>query len=151
MPLKRAEFLCYGDDNVCGDIRRFVEESGVILAVRDIGREPLDEQELRRLIGTLSVNHFLNPMSPSFGDRGFDKNAPDRDEAIQAMAEDYTLIRRPIIRSTRLITIGSDKKRISEMVQFSGNGDAPPEPIRNKSNGGGGRGGRKSSGKGRRK
>lgn len=150
MPLKRAEFLCYGDDGVCSDIRKFIEESGVILTVRDIAREPLDEIELRRLIGTLSVGHFLNPMSPAYSDRGFDQNSPDREEAIRAMAEDYTLIRRPIIRSTRLITIGSDKKRISEMVQYSGNGDAPPEPIRNKSNGGG-KGGRKGSSKGKRK
>ncbi len=149
MPLKRAEFLCYGDDDTCSDIRKFVEDSGVILSVRDIGREPLDETELRRLIGTLSVGHFLNPLSPSYGERGFDTATPDREEAIRAMAEDYTLIRRPIIRSTRLITIGSDKKRISEMLQYSGNGDAPPEPIRNKSNGG--KGGRKGSGKGKRK
>ncbi len=117
MAPKRAMFLCYGDDEVCRDTQKFIEDSGVIVDSRDIEKNPLSEAELDRLVGTLSIGHFINTMAPAYTKNGWDKSLPTREEAIEAMVQDHTLIRRPIIKASRLITIGSDKKRITEMLQ----------------------------------
>ena len=61
MAQKRAAFLTYGADGGSGELRRWIEEAGVILDVRDIEKQPLAENEIERMIGYLELNHFLNP------------------------------------------------------------------------------------------
>lgn len=129
MAPKRATFLCYGNDDICGDVRKFIEEAGVIIDARDLAENPLTEVELDRLVGTLNVAHFVNSLAPAYAKMGWDKGLPSREEVIEAMAKDHTLIRRPIVKSSRLITIGADKKRISDMLQLGqSNNDAPENP-----------------------
>jgi arsenate reductase-like glutaredoxin family protein len=141
MAPKRAVFLSYGNDDACIETKRFIEEAGVVLECRDISKQPLTVHELDRLVGTLSVSHFLNSMSDAYSKHGLDKEVPDRARAIALMAQDHTLIRRPIVKSARLITIGCDKKRISEMLQLNSNGSdatpsapAPPRKVRHQRN-----------------
>lgn len=127
MAPKRATFFSYGSDDTCRETKQFIEEAGVVLECRDIGKNPLTLEELDRLVGTLSVEHFLNTLSEAYTKYGLDRNPPDRARAITLMAQDYTLIRRPIVKSARLLTIGCDKKRISEMLQINPNGHEPLE------------------------
>jgi arsenate reductase-like glutaredoxin family protein len=122
---KRATFLTYGADEKCADIKRFIEDSGVLLDIRDIEKKPLTVREIESLVGHLDLNHFLNPMSRSFEKNGLDKDLPPRDEVIKMIVEDHTLLRRPIIRNNRLFTIGCDKRKIAEMLQISPNGKPP--------------------------
>lgn len=127
MAPKRATFLTYGNDEASSEMKKFIEEAGVLLNVRDIEKDPLSERELRTLIGYLQVDHFLNRLSPAYEEFKLDKmENPSRDEVIKLMAKDHTLIRRPIVISTRLKTIGCDKKKIAEMLQIGLNG----EPVR---------------------
>jgi len=130
MAPKRATFLCYGDDELCAETRKFIEEAGVIIDMRDIGKDPLSEDEIDRLVGTLSIIHFINPLSKAYAKNGWDQKAPERREAIEAMAKDYTLIRRPIIKAARLVTIGADKQRIGEMLLLNRPNNELPEPTR---------------------
>ena len=60
MALKRAKFYSYGSDNVCAEIRQFIEDAGVILEVRDLEKEPLTLIELHRMIGYIGMDHFYN-------------------------------------------------------------------------------------------
>ena len=122
---KRATFLTYGTDDKCADIKQFIEDSGVLLDIRDIEKKPLTVREIESLVGHLDLNHFLNPMSRSFEKNGLDKDLPPRDEVIKMIVEDHTLLRRPIIRNNRLFTIGCDKRKIAEMLQISPNGKPP--------------------------
>ena len=133
MPMKRAIFFCWGDDEMCSELRKFIEDAGVVVDYRDIGKDPLNVRELGRLVGNLQIRHFVNTLSPAYAKLGFDKNGLDRIEVIKAMAEDHTLIRRPIVKSSRLITIGNDKRRIGEMLQFGSDNHEPmsdPPPPR---------------------
>jgi len=130
MPSQRVLFLCYGEDNVCSETVKYIEEFGVTVIVRDLSKNPMSEPELERLIGNLEINHFVNTLSESYEKNGWDKERPSRSEMIKSMAADCTLIRRPIIKSSRLITIGLDKSKISEMLSMTGNGklvDAMPQ------------------------
>jgi len=123
MALKRATFFSYGTDEQCMETQKFIEDAGILLDIRDISKDPLSERELSNLIGYLDVSHFLNSLSSSYTKNGLDKKPLDRESVIKLMAEDYTLIRRPIIKSTRLVTVGCDKKKIAVMLQMNSNGN----------------------------
>ena len=123
MPEKRAKFLTYGEDERCEEIRKFIEGAGIRLIVRDMKTDPPSVDELKSLLGHISLTHFLNPASEAYSQKGLDKGLPERDEVFRLMAEDPSLLRRPIIKSVRLITAGCDKKKISEMLQINANGE----------------------------
>lgn len=132
MAPKRAVFMSYENDEACVEVRKYIEESGIILQVRDISKQPLTEWELTNLIGQLRIEHFLNVSAPSFGKHKLDQSLPPRNDLIKLMAEDHTLIRKPIVKAARLITVGCDKSKIAEMLQINSNGEAvvhdPPQP-----------------------
>lgn len=121
---RRAKFFSYGTDQQCDDTRKFIEEAGVLLDVRELDKSPFTARELEKLIGHLNVSHFLNTLAESYKKHGLDKKLPDRKDLIKLMASDHTLIRRPIITSSRLITVGCDKKKIAQMLQLNSNGDS---------------------------
>jgi arsenate reductase-like glutaredoxin family protein len=120
MAHKQAKFLSYGSDENCADIKKFLEESGVILEIRDIEKKPLTEDELWNIMGHLDASHFLNPASDSFEKYQMAEKMPTRAELIKMVAEDHTLLRKPIVRTARLLTVGCDKQKISEMLKLNG-------------------------------
>lgn len=122
MALKKVKYMTYDENEQCAEIRNFIENAGIVLDIRDLAKEPLKEEEVARLISHFDIGHFLNPMSKSYKALGFDNHTPSRDEIIKGIANDYTLIRRPIIKNARLFTVGCNKKAISEMLQISRNG-----------------------------
>ncbi|NOY88529.1 MAG: hypothetical protein GXO93_03940 [FCB group bacterium] len=123
MALKRATFFTYGTDDKCNEIQKFIEDAGVILDVRDIEKDPLTYEELEQLIGYLNVNHFLNNFSDAYTEFKLDKSLPTREEVIKLMARDHNLLRRPIIKTVRLMTVGYNKRKIAEMLQINYNGN----------------------------
>ena len=127
MALKRATFISYGNDDWCMETRRFIENAGVDLEIRDLLKKPFTEDEVDKLIGNWDVNLFLNPVSESYQKHGLDNQLPPRAELFKLIAADPTLLRRPIIRNARLFTIGCDKRRIAEMLQISLSGKGSDE------------------------
>ena len=132
MAPKRALYLSYGEDEKCIATRKFMEDSGVVLQARDLAKNNLSERELTMLIGHLKMDHFLNSSSPGYHENKLDSTQPERADVIKMIAADHTLLRRPIIKVGRLVLVGSDQKKISEMLQISGNGAEPvkdpPQP-----------------------
>lgn len=122
MVAKRVQYISYGSDEMCLETKKFIESAGIALDIRDTSKKPLTEEEISALVGHLDLKHFINSASPSFKKNGLDKALPERRELIRLMAEDYTLVRRPIIKSSRLITVGCEKKRIAEMLQLGADG-----------------------------
>ncbi len=127
MAPKRAKFYSYGDDTLCVETKEFIEKAGVLLDVRDIEKQPLSIREIQLLFGHINIKHFLNTLSDSYSKLQLDQNLPPREKVLELMADDHTLIRRPVIKSQRLLTIGCDKRKISEMFQISANGNAPQD------------------------
>lgn len=122
MAPKRATFISYGTDDKCLETRRFIENAGIDLEVRDLLKKPFTEDEAFRLLGNWDLMVFLNPASEAFEKHGLDQKMPDRHEVARLIAADPTLLRRPIIKNSRLMTIGCDKRKIAEMLQISMNG-----------------------------
>jgi arsenate reductase-like glutaredoxin family protein len=131
MALKRATFYTSSKDERCAETQKFIEDAGVILDVRDLTKQPLNENELAKLIGNLELLHFLNPGAEAFDKLDVDSHLADRTAVIKIMAKDNSIIRRPIIKSTRLITVGHDRRKISEMLQIKPNGQNDDESPRN--------------------
>ena len=142
MPQKQATFMSYGLDEQCAEIRKFIEDAGVRLIVRDLKTNPLSYIELDRMFGYNPLGQFLNPLSKDYTKLGLDKQIPERRELLQMMAENPSIIRGPIIRNTRLLTVGCDRKVISALLQISPNGgpindsipDNPPRRNNNHNN-----------------
>ncbi|MBD3257919.1 hypothetical protein GF377_05765 [candidate division GN15 bacterium] len=139
MAQKRASFMTYGSDERSEAIRKFIEDAGVQLQIRDWQQQPPTVDELDRLLGHIPMKYFVNPASPSYEAKKLDEQLPSRGELLQMMADDPSLLRRPIIKTTRLITVGFDKKKIAEMLQLNGDsntvGEGPREQPRRTNHG----------------
>lgn len=151
MAPRRAQFYSYGTDGPCTEVKKFIENAGILLEARNIEEKPLTIDELMDLIGYLNIKHFLNTSSKSYKKHGLDKELPSQMEIFKLIAADFSLLKRPIVRSKRLVTIGCDKQRIAEMLQIGPNGEATEliEPrkfnVRTPSSGGRSSNGRSSS------
>jgi len=117
MPPKRVTMYTYGDDEHCNEISKLIEDAGVLLTVRDISKNPLSVNEVTKLCGHLSFSHFLNPLAKAYQKNKLDKELPTRDEVIKMISEDHTLLKRPIVVASRLLTVGCDKSKITAMLQ----------------------------------
>ena len=134
MAPKRARFYSYGQDAMCVETKQFIENAGVLLEVRDIEKQPLSLDELQQLFKHIDIKHFLNTFSDSYEKYRLDKNLPPREKILELMAQDHTLIRRPIVQTARLLTVGCDKKKIAEMLQISPNGSQPQDDANGMTN-----------------
>jgi arsenate reductase-like glutaredoxin family protein len=123
MALRKVKYFTYDENEKCEEIKSFIRQGGITLDIQDISREPLTENQIRRLLGHFNLAHFLNPMSPAYKKNNLDQSIPGREEIVKMISEDHTLLRRPIIKNTRLLTVGLDKKVIADMLQISENGD----------------------------
>ena len=83
---------------------------------RDFGKQPLSAAELDALIGSADVREFLNTRSASYRQRGFKQHPPTRAQAIELMAQDANLIKRPITVKGRLKVLGFDAERLRVLV-----------------------------------
>lgn len=120
MAPKHAIYLTYGNDEGCAETRKFLEESGVVLDIRDLEKNPMSAYELMGILGHLDAKHFINPLSESFAKHNLGERIPPREQLVELIAQDITLLKRPIIKTARLLTVGCDKDKISEMLRLSG-------------------------------
>ena len=128
---RRAKFFKYGSDERCEEVRKFIEEAGILLDIRDLKMDPLTQGEARNLVGYLHVEHFINKMSPYYAKSGIEDVITSRDKVIDILIKEPSLIRVPIVQSARLITIGCDKSKITDMLRLDlNNGDGTHDEER---------------------
>jgi arsenate reductase (glutaredoxin) len=76
---------------------------------RDLGKQPLSESELDKLIGARDYKLFLNTRNELYRERKMAEKPPTRPEAIKLMSKSPNLIRRPLLVSGSQIIIGFDE------------------------------------------
>ncbi len=123
MSQKCVTYIIYGSDERCDDIRRFIEDAGIRLDVRDMKDRPLSADELDLLFGHNPLTYFVNPASIEFSKLGLEVKLPARADLLELMSKHPGLLRRPIIKTIRLVTAGYNKEKIAEMLQISRNGE----------------------------
>lgn len=124
---KRAQMYFRNPCSLCEDAKRFLEDHGVFIKVRDMTRDPLRKQELDALVGFHDPRHYLDPLSPNFSKMKLDETIPSREELMTMVTEHPDLLRHPIVLSGRLMTIGFNRQQMIEMFQLTvsdnGSGD----------------------------
>jgi arsenate reductase (glutaredoxin) len=94
-----------------------LQEKGIELELRDLGKERLTVEELDRLIGERDYRQFLNPRSGLYRERNMRENPPSRAEALQWMADEPNLIRRPVVIAGKQIILGYDEAKWKALKQ----------------------------------
>lgn len=122
MAPKRATFYTYGNDDLCAEMQQFIEDAGILLTVRDISEKPFTAPEFYELVGNLNLEHFINPVSKVHPANDNGNDAIDRRKLFEMVNDDPSVLRRPILKTSRLVTIGADKRKIAEALQVNSNG-----------------------------
>jgi arsenate reductase/regulatory protein spx len=69
--------------------------------------------ELDKLIGSRDYRDFLNSRNELYRQRGMKENPPSRAEALELMAANPNLIKRPIMLKGKEIILGYDEARLA--------------------------------------
>ena len=113
----KIKFLQKPSCTTCRKAKAFLEKRKVELDLRDLGKDRLSVAELDELIGKRDHRKFLNTRNELYRTRKMGQNPPSRDEALQLMAAEPNLIRRPVVLRGAEIVLGYDEealKRISK-------------------------------------
>jgi arsenate reductase-like glutaredoxin family protein len=87
----------------------------VVLAVRDIFRQPLTVEEIRTLVARASVAQMFSWKSPTARQLGLVPGERSDDDLIDMMAREPRLIRRPITTTDRQMVVGADLKALAQI------------------------------------
>jgi len=90
---------------------------GADLDSRDLDKERLSATELDKLIGDRDYRQFLNPRNELYRTRKMKEHPPSRPEAIQSMAKEPNLIRRPVVLRGTQIVLGYDEDAYKKLVE----------------------------------
>jgi arsenate reductase len=112
---KRARFLHKPNCTTCRKARSFMEKRGFQLYFRDLAKERLSFAELEKLIGNRDYTEFLNSRNELFRRKNMRENPPSRKDAIQLMAKEPNLIRRPVVVAGGRVVIGFDQEGIARL------------------------------------
>jgi Spx/MgsR family transcriptional regulator len=112
---KTLRFLEKPDCATCRKARRFLQKRGFHLDYRDIVKDRLSAAELERLIGPRDHQDFLRPRSKLFQKLKLKSRPPSRREAINLMAKNPDLIRRPVVVAGGRVVVGYDE---NGMIRF---------------------------------
>jgi arsenate reductase-like glutaredoxin family protein len=90
---------------------------GAELESRDLDKQRLTEAELEELIGNRDYKGFLNTRNELCRTRKMKELPPSRAEAIQLMAKEPNLIRRPVVIRGSQIVLGFDEEAYRKLLK----------------------------------
>ena len=90
---------------------------GAELESRDLDKQRLTEAELEELIGNRDYKEFLNARNELYRTRNMKEHPPSRAEAIQLMAKEPNLIRRPVVIRGSQIVLGFDEEAYRKLLK----------------------------------
>jgi arsenate reductase-like glutaredoxin family protein len=83
---------------------------------REYGKNPLNEKELREIIGDDPVEPFLNTRTPLYRERNMKQKPPSKDEAIKLMLKDPNLLKRPVIIKGKKKLTGFNEAEVKRLL-----------------------------------
>ena len=90
---------------------------GAEIESRDLDKQRLTETELEELIGNRDYKEFLNARNELYHTRKMKEHPPSRPEAIQLMAKEPNLIRRPVVIRGSQIVLGFDEEAYRKLMK----------------------------------
>ncbi len=92
-------------------------ELGAELESRDLDKERLSPSELEELIGQRDYKDFLNPRNKLYRTRNMKEHPPSRAEAVQLMAKEPNLTRRPVVIRGSQMVLGFDQEAYKRLLK----------------------------------
>lgn len=83
---------------------------------RGTSHGPLNRHELDRLIGDRDYRLFLNPRNEPYRARNMKGKPPSREEALELMARNSNLIRRPMVFRGSRVVLGYDPEKLKDLA-----------------------------------
>ncbi len=117
--LKRANFYYRNPCPVCEEAKTFLEDQGILLEARDLGKMPFKKEEIKGILRNFEAKHFIDPTSAAFTKAKLDKKMPSRKELIDLIEQYPELLRHPIVTAGRLLTVGAGRKQLIDMFQLT--------------------------------
>jgi Spx/MgsR family transcriptional regulator len=112
----KIKFLQKPTCTTCRKAKAFLEKLDAELELRNLDTERLSESELDQLIGDRDHQNFLNTRNELYRNRKMKEKPPGRAEAIQLMARNPNLIRRPVVIRGDEIVVGHDEEAFRKMA-----------------------------------
>jgi arsenate reductase len=90
---------------------------GAEIESRDLDKQRLNEAELEELIGHRDYQEFLNTRNELYRTRNMKDHPPSRAEALQLMANEPNLIRRPVVIRGSQMVLGFDEEAYRKLMK----------------------------------
>jgi regulatory protein spx len=87
-----------------------------VLKERDLGKQPLSEDELKALFAGRDPRDFLNPRNELYRSMNMKEKPPSAAEAIRLMAKEPNLIRRPLVVRGKRMVAGFDERALTDLT-----------------------------------
>jgi arsenate reductase len=113
----KIKFLQKPSCTTCRKAKAFLEKRKVDLDLRDLGKDRLSVAELDELIGKRDYRLFLNTRNELYRARKMGQNPPSREEALQLMAGEPNLIRRPVVLRGADVVLGYDEEGLKRIAK----------------------------------
>ena len=113
----KIKFLQKPSCTTCRKAKAFLEKRKVELDLRDLGKDRLSVVELDELVGNRDHRIFLNTRNQLYRTRKMGQNPPSREEALQLMAAEPNLIRRPVVLRGADIALGYDEEALERIAK----------------------------------
>lgn len=101
----------------CRKAKSFLAELGAQIEERDLGKQPLTAAELTALIGADDIIPYLNPKNEVYRAKHFKQTPPAKAEAIQLMAKEPNLIKRPLLVKGAQRVFGFDADAMKKLLK----------------------------------
>jgi arsenate reductase len=92
-------------------------ELGAEFESRDLDKQRLSEAELEELIGKRDYREFLNTRNELYRARKMKEHPPSRAKAIQLLAKEPNLIRRPVVIQGSQMVLGFDEEAYRKLLK----------------------------------
>jgi len=113
----KIKFLQKPSCTTCRKAKAFLEKHKAELDLRDLGKDRMSVEELDELIGKRDHRLFLNTRNELYRARKMGQNPPSRDEALQLMATEPNLIRRPVVLRGAEIVLGYNEEALKRIAK----------------------------------
>lgn len=98
----------------CREVKKFLENRGHELDVRDLDEYPPPRSLLETHIDAKNVKAYLNTRSAAYRDNALKDDPPTKKGAIELMMRDPNLIKRPISVCGKVAVFGNDPDELKE-------------------------------------
>lgn len=99
----------------CRQAREALAQADVPIETRDIFKQPLSRDDLRRLAGDRPIGAIFSWKSPTARQKGLKPGALTDDQMLDLMIEEPRLIRRPLIEAGDRLIVGLDRAAIAAL------------------------------------